>query len=136
MTASIVTKLSLTQWFKLKNYVMSQTSPQWAHRAFLQTYQNILHVTVIFSSISAPITNSSAYTGSALNPAQCKSLEGRYFWDCLISTFNLAKDFSITIIEQDSKPVMAQSFLGCDEIGQSIYCRSISIPDVNGQFLL
>ena len=28
MTASIVTKLSLTQWFKLNNYVMSQTSPQ------------------------------------------------------------------------------------------------------------
>ena len=55
-------------------------SARWAHRTFLHTYQNSLYMTVIFISISPLITNSSAYTGSALVPAQCKSLEGSYLW--------------------------------------------------------
>ena len=69
---------------------------RWAHRIFLHTYQNSLYMTVIFISISPLITNSSAYTGSALDPPQI-----------LLSTL---------CIKQDSTPEMAQSYLECDEI--------------------
>ena len=53
---------------------------RWAHKTFLHTHQNSLYMTVIFISLSPLITNSYAYTGSALNPAQRKSLEGSYLW--------------------------------------------------------
>ena len=64
-------------------------SARWAHRTFLHTYQNRLYMTVIFISISPLITNSTAYAELALDPAQCKSLEGSYFWGlfdfCILS---------------------------------------------------
>ena len=91
---------------------------RWAHRTFLHTYQNSLYITVIFISTSPLITNSSAYIGSALDPARCKSLEGSYLWGLFDFCIQSCQRFLLATlcIKQDSTPVMALSFLECDEI--------------------
>ena len=92
-------------------------SARWAHRTFLHTYQNSLYMTVIFISIPPLITLICLYwVSSCPSPGQIPrrklSLGIVWFLQSILPKILL----STLCITHDSTPVMAQSFLECDEI--------------------